>query len=151
MASEDKVVVQQLIPATCDEVFDAWLDTEAMAHWMCPGNISRAEVALDARVGGRFRIVMHYADPTQASIEHTGEFREITRPSKLVFTWHSPATEFLPSLVTVEFRPDGNECVVTLVHENFPRIDKVPGHQKGWTDILGKLALQMERRRGARA
>ncbi len=151
MTDRDKVVVQQRIPATCAEVFAAWTDAEGMATWMCPGNIARAEVELDVRVGGRFRIVMHREDPTREGIEHVGEFREVTRPSKLVFTWHSPATDFKASLVTVEFKPDGKECVVTLTHENFPNLDKVPGHQKGWTDILGKLALQVRHRGGARA
>jgi hypothetical protein len=48
--------------ASPEEIFDAWTDPESLAVWMAPGSVQRAEVELEARVGGRLRIVMKSPD-----------------------------------------------------------------------------------------
>jgi len=85
--SDQTVVVRKMLPASCEEVFDAWLDSEGMRQWMCPGPVTNSVVTLEPRVGGRFRILMK---SPKADYDHTGEFRVLDRPSKLQFTWVSP-------------------------------------------------------------
>src|SRR5207245_9500003 len=46
------------------------------------------------------------------SVVHTGTYREIDRPHRLVFTWSSPATHFRDSIVTVTFQPSSNSSTV---------------------------------------
>jgi uncharacterized protein YndB with AHSA1/START domain len=74
----DVVVVQRVIAAPREQVFDAWLDPSSLARWMRPrpGSIATAEV--DPRVGGTFRIVMIHGE---GAVEHTGEYLLIERPS----------------------------------------------------------------------
>ena len=88
--SDQPVVVRKMLPASREEVFDAWLDTQGMREWMCPGSATSADVTLESRVGGRFRIVMKTPN---VDYEHTGEFRVLERASKLQFTWVSPGTD----------------------------------------------------------
>src|SRR5262249_35822423 len=97
----EAIVLRRRIPASRDEVFAAWIDGDGMRAWMCPGDITSADVQLDPRVGGALRILMHGPN---GSYEHWGEFTAFERPSKLAFTWCAKATDFLPTLVTVEFR-----------------------------------------------
>ncbi|MGH7965219.1 MAG: SRPBCC family protein, partial [Candidatus Binatia bacterium] len=57
-ATEPVVRIRRRLPATPQEVFDAWTDPESMKDWMCPGTTTLAAVELDVRIGGKFRIVM---------------------------------------------------------------------------------------------
>ena len=84
--SRPVVRVVRRLPASREEVFDAWLDAESLQEWMCPGATRKTVAEVDARVGGRFRIVM---TGEHGDTEHTGEYREIRRPDRLVFTWIS--------------------------------------------------------------
>lgn len=136
------LIVRRLIPVPRDRVFAAWLDPVSLAQWMCPGDVGTATAEVDARVGGRFRIVMHHG---RGGAEHSGEYLTIDRPSLLSFTWISEATRGLPSVVTVEFleRDGGTELVLT--HRRLPP-DRIGDHRKGWTDILRKLDDATSRR-----
>ncbi len=52
------LVVRRQIAVPRERVFEAWLDSESLAHWMRPGGMTHATVAVDPRVGGGFRILM---------------------------------------------------------------------------------------------
>ena len=52
------LVVRRQMAVPRERVFEAWLDSESLAHWMRPGNLTHATVTVDPRVGGGFRIVM---------------------------------------------------------------------------------------------
>jgi uncharacterized protein YndB with AHSA1/START domain len=134
-ANTGKIVVKRTIPATADELFDAWLDPESLAQWMLPGDHQRNTVSVDGRVGGAFEIVMHHQDGPK---RHYGEYRGIERNKKLVFTWHSDATHHTETLVTVEFHAASDNTEIVLTHERLPDHEAGLGHTRGWT-----LALQL--------
>jgi uncharacterized protein YndB with AHSA1/START domain len=129
------VVVRRTIAASAEELFDAWLDPEALAIWMRPGTVHRTTATVDARVGGRYEIVMEVDERT---IPHTGEYRLIDRPRKLVFTWLSPHTDRRDTLVTVEFLPLAQQTEIVITHELLPESER-EGHRRGWTGALDKL------------
>jgi uncharacterized protein YndB with AHSA1/START domain len=80
-----ELTLRRVLPFPPATVFAAWIDPDRLARWMSPFGEAQADV--DARVGGRFWIVMLGPDRT---IEHTGEYREVDPPRRLVFTWRSP-------------------------------------------------------------
>jgi uncharacterized protein YndB with AHSA1/START domain len=125
------------LPARPEEVFDAWIDAESLRVWMCPGAMRVAAVDVDARVGGQFRIVMRGA---QGDVEHTGRYREIRRPERLVFTWMSRNTAGCETLVTIALRAEGMGTELTLTHEDLPDDEARRRHEAGWTSIAEKLA-----------
>ncbi|MBI3769162.1 MAG: SRPBCC domain-containing protein [Deltaproteobacteria bacterium] len=132
--------VVRRLPASPDEVFDAWVDAESLREWMCPGTTHVSAAEVDPRVGGRFRIVM---SDDAGDTEHTGEYRELRRPERLVFTWISKNTLDRETLVTVELRPIGQETELTLTHERLPDDEARRKHERGWTTILEKLAAHL--------
>lgn len=146
-SAQDTLVIRKVISAPRQAVFDAWLDPESISHWMCPGQMLKAEAHIDPRVGGSYRIVMK--DQTR-SIEHTGEYRVIQPPSKLVFTWISRGTESQPTLVTVEFLERGDQCELVLTHERLPSPEAQRLHEVGWNQIVDKLAGHLRQPRNGR-
>ena len=133
----EKLVVRKTIAAPPREIFEAWTDADGMRSWMCPGDAVEARARLDVRVGGSFRIVMK--SPTR-EYEHTGTYRIVDPPRKLVFTWISEATGGKTSLVTVEFQERGTGTEVVLTHEELPDPTAVKSHRGGWGTILDRLS-----------
>ena len=133
--------LQRLLPASPQEVFDAWTDPKSLQQWFCLGTVSLASVDLDVRVGGHFRIVMR--DETK-DLLHTGTYREIDPPQRLVFTWRSSGTYDQETLVTVELHPKGNKTELVLTHEQLPDVSSAGKHESGWQDVVRKLAVYLK-------
>ena len=133
------VIVRRVFSASCEEIFDAWLDAEGMQEWMRPGPITGCEVVLEPRVGGRFRIVM-----TASGIQsvNTGEFLVLDRPVKLQFTWISSWWGNRETLVTVDLYQREDRCELVLTHERLPVEHSASQLVKGWTEMLEKLATR---------
>ncbi len=140
------VVVRRVIEASAEDLFDAWLDPASLAVWMRPTGIARSEARTDPRVGGSYEVLMHTAT---GALRHTGTYRVIERPRRLVFTWSSPATQQTDSLVTVEFNatPHGTELVLT--HQKLPDLAALPSHNAGWTSALALLDAHWGKAAGA--
>ena len=132
------VVVIRTIPGPPEPIFDAWLDPSSLRTWMCPGNVEYADVTVDGRPGGEFRIDMHERGGQVFS--HRGAYLEITRPTRLVFTWISDATNNVASRVAVVLEARGADTELTLSHERLPAGEAEERHRQGWTAIIEKLA-----------
>jgi uncharacterized protein YndB with AHSA1/START domain len=130
------VVVRRTIAAKPEEIFDAWLDADALATWMRPTGIRHTSARTEPRVGGSYEIIMQGDEKTYP---HHGVYQVIDRPHRLVFTWRSHATEGASSLVTVDFLPQGDRTEVVLTHEQLPESER-ESHIKGWTSGIERLA-----------
>ena len=128
------VVVRRTIAASAFDLFDAWLDPEALAEWMRPGTIQRSEARVDPRVGGSYEVIMH---GEKGPIPHRGVYKLIDRPRRLVFTWTSPFAG-ADTLVTVDFRKVDSRTEVIVTHEQLPEAE-VASHTRGWTSGLEHL------------
>src|SRR5215207_3737240 len=71
---------------------------------------------------------------------HTGTYREIDRPRRLVFTWSSPSTRLRDSIVTVTFQPSSNRSTLVEIHQvGLPDEEERASHHTGWSDALREL------------
>jgi len=123
-----------------ERVFDAWLDPATVSRWLFAtptGRMVRCDI--DARVGGRF-VITERRDGED--VEHTGEYLEIRRPRRLVFTFAVPRYSSRQTKVTLDILPSGAGCELTLTHENVLP-EWASQTQDGWTKILGSLAEQL--------
>jgi uncharacterized protein YndB with AHSA1/START domain len=137
------VVVRRTIAASAEDLFDAWLDPEAMVQWMRPNKVRRTEVRVEPRVGGSYEILMLI---DSGNVTHSGVYRVIDRPRRLVFTWMSGPTENQETLVTVDFVRVDKRTEVIVTHELLPE-SALPSHNNGWTASLGLLEELMQRGR----
>jgi len=131
------LVVRRTIRARAERVFDAWTRPEHLRVWWGPRPVTCSRAEVDLRVGGRYRIDNALPDGTIVSIE--GEFREVHRPERLVYTWTMGQTTEAPSVVTVRFEARGDATDVVIVHENIPSEETRESHEKGWVGCLDGL------------
>jgi uncharacterized protein YndB with AHSA1/START domain len=142
---ERSIRLVRVLPASPEEVFDAWTDAKSVREWMCPGAISEAVATLDVRINGRFTIVMKSPAGDHA---HTGQYLAVDRPRRLVFTWISSVVHGRTTRVTIELEPHGaGETRLTLVHEHLPDAEASASHENGWSQILTKLEACLRRGR----
>jgi uncharacterized protein YndB with AHSA1/START domain len=137
------LVVRRQIAAPRERVFQAWLDSESLARWMRPGDLTHATVTVDPRVGGGFRIVME-GGADACGYEHYGKYLAIEPPSLLSFTWISRATDDKPTVVTIELHERGTGTELVLTHRRLAP-QAVEPHREGWADILRLLDESLTR------
>ena len=121
-----EIKVERTIPASPDEVFDGWLNPKV------PGNPWNAaeRFLLDAKVDGLFYWLLK-------GTAHYGRFTRVDRPEMIQHTWVSPNTLGQESTVTVRFKKQGEDTLMTLAHSGLPDTDEARGHERGWNYFLG--------------
>lgn len=121
-----------------EKVFRAWTDPEIMKRWFAPSDeFSVSEAEVDARISGRYRIVMRAPDGEYHRVG--GVYRECSPPARLVFTWAWESTPERESLVTVEFKDLGKSTEVILTHERFADEEARDKHEQGWNGCIARL------------
>jgi len=122
---------ERTIPASPEEVYDAWLDPKV------PGNPwhESDKLLLNPKVDGMFYWLTR-------GTAHYGLFTKMERPGRIQHTWVSPYTLGMESTVTLTFEKRGKETLMTLVHSNLPDSDEGRKHEGGWNYFLGNFAGQ---------
>ncbi|MRG59141.1 SRPBCC domain-containing protein [Agromyces sp. CFH 90414] len=135
--------ITRVFDAPRELVWRAWTEQADAAEWWHPRDITikPGSVALDARPGGSYAYTM--VDPEGREYPTAGEYREVTPPERLVFTWGSPGepADAAP-LITVTLRELDGERTEMLFH--VLGVDAQPGDDDaydGWSsafDLLGE-------------
>ena len=140
IGTDDKTSLQirRVYKAPVAAVYAAWTQPEEMKHWMGPSDaLGEAEVTMDVRVGGRYRIVMHSPDGETHRVG--GVYREVVPNSKLVYTRAWESTPERESLVTLEFVPSSAGTELVLTHQRFADQQARDKHEEGWIGCLNRL------------
>src|SRR5262252_219429 len=130
-----RVVVTHHYAASPERVFDAFLDAQIAPRFLFATPTGEMIVAeIEPRVGGRFTFTERR--PDMGEIRHVGEYLEIDRPRRLVFTFGVP--QFDPNMTRVEIDivAKGSGCELTLTHHGVPPEWQAQTTQ-GWTMLLG--------------
>ena len=122
---------ERTIPASPGEVFDGWLNPKI------PGNPWNAaeKFVLDPKVDGLFYW-------TLKGTAHYGRFTELKRPRRMQHTWVSPNTLGQESVVTLTFKKQGEDTLMTLLHSDLPDCEPARGHENGWNYFLNTFLEQ---------
>jgi uncharacterized protein YndB with AHSA1/START domain len=139
-ADDAPLRIERTFAAPAATVFDAWTSESALRLWWPAGPDWDTTVAdVDVRVDGRLRLVMRSPDGTEFGGE--GRYIEITRPTRLVFTWQWDAAELgtAVQLVEVSFteNPDQTTTVV-LINRGLTEAEK-QSHLEGWQASFDNL------------
>ncbi len=145
-AATFELTLNRHIRAPREKVFDAFVTEQAMRAWMCPRGMTIPELALDARVGGGFRLAMRARDGD--TFRARASYREIVRPERLVYTWQwvGEGMPNIETLITVTFAEREGGTEVRMTHSGFPDQVMCDSHQEGWGSCLNRLADALDAR-----
>ena len=138
-------VVEQVLPAPCDVVYDEWLSVESLTEWMCPHPARLQAVEIDPVVGGKYRFDIVEDGGRMVVV---GTYLVLDRPHMIRFTWSCStwADPTHESIVTVEIRPAGEDGAhMTIRHEHLPH-GTAENHRHGWSLIAEQLAAALAER-----
>ncbi|HEU4580105.1 MAG TPA: SRPBCC family protein [Polyangiaceae bacterium] len=115
--SEREFVVTRTINGPARLVFEAWTRPELFSRWWIPkgSGMSLLSCELDARVGGKYRLVIQFGD--SKPMEFFGQYLEVTPPSRLVWT-NEEANE--PGAVTTATFEEKAGKTLVVVHDLYP-------------------------------
>jgi uncharacterized protein YndB with AHSA1/START domain len=139
--SSSDIVREIDIEAAPETVFEFFVDPDKLTRWLA------AEATLDPRPGGVCHQV-HQGNPPERRMFHMeGEFLEVDRPKRVVFSWGfaEPDAVVAPGSSTVEvtLAPTAAGTRVRLVHRGLPPA-AVADHGGGWAAMLARLAEAAE-------
>lgn len=154
---ERELIITRVFDAPRELVFKAWTDPERMKLWWGPKDYTAPECKIDLRVGGAYLNCMR--SPEGQDFWSTGVYREITPPSRIVYTDSFadekgkvvPATHYgmgedfpLETLVTVTFEEHEGKTKMTLRHAGLPAGQMSDLTQAGWNESFDKLAHSLQ-------
>ncbi len=142
--------VERLIEATQEEVFDAFVDADAMKEWykLEPGWTTSIE-SYDPRVGGTTSITFGGEERYREDVAYT----DIDRPHRIVYTETmrrlEDASGSMVTTVVVTFEAQGEKTLVVLEQLGFESAERRDAHQGGWPQFLARLDGYLADRRAA--
>jgi uncharacterized protein YndB with AHSA1/START domain len=131
------IVCKRRFEAPCDKLFDAWVNPLTLTKWFfktATSELHRAE--FEPWKGGNWTVVDRREGEYFAA---TGQYLQIDRPHRLIFTFGmlQLSAEFIH--VVVDFAWAGAGSELTLTHEYLPWMG-TRGLEKGWHAMFDMLA-----------
>jgi uncharacterized protein YndB with AHSA1/START domain len=123
---------------TAERVFNAWLDPATVRQFLfATPSGEMIKVAIESRPGGHYEIVERR---NGEDVAHIGEYLEIDRPKRLVFTLKVPRYSESIDTITVEIAPLPDGCLLTFTDRMAPGTEEhLERATNGWTTILANL------------
>lgn len=141
MAGPISVRISRQFSVSPERLFDVWFQPGLFASFLLADvatPVSRAY--FEPRVGGRFLVAAQRDDRI---VELRGEYLEIDRPDRLVFSLIPSGDERAPDCVTVELAELGRGSLLVLLHEmDLQWASERARVQFAWNAALGRLAAR---------
>ena len=155
---QDSVVLERVFDAPIDLVWKMWTNPASFGAWYGPDGATVPVAELDVRPGGGRRVCMAVGP---REMWFTGQHREVTEPTRLVYTETmadehgnpiSPESLGMPpktpgtTEVTVVLEEVDGGTLVTLTHAG---VAAESGAARGWNAAFDKLARALRAADGA--
>ena len=136
--SERELVVTRTFNGPARIVFEAWTKPELFKRWWVPKSMgmSLRSFEMDVRVGGKYRLEF---EPN--GMAFFGTYREVTPPSRLVWT-NEEGGEGGP-VTTVTFEDKGGKTLLVM-HELYPSKEALDAAGTGAADAMGETFAQLD-------
>jgi uncharacterized protein YndB with AHSA1/START domain len=133
-STETGVIEREIsIAASPETIWDFLVDPMKATSWM------GTETFFDPRPGGEYRVEVVSGETA------IGEFVELDRPRRLVFTWGwRNGANGVPegsSTVEIELTPEAGGTTLRFRHSGLPDEETTAKHGHGWDHYLERLAI----------
>ena len=138
--SDREVVVTRTINGPARIVFEAFTRAELLERWWVPKSMGMTLLSceVDARVGGKYRLVFDHAPEPVAFF---GTYVEVKPYSRLAWT-NDEGGEGGP-VTTVTFEEKGGKTLVVL-HDRYPSKEALDAAGTGAADAMGETFDQLD-------
>jgi uncharacterized protein YndB with AHSA1/START domain len=141
-----ELILTRVIDAPRERVFDAWSKPEHVSRWFAPSPLSLPKCEMDFRSGGKFRMAMRAPDGQEYPF--TGTYREIERPSLLVWVGEFPNGPAEQIRTEIRLEAQGQKTKLTM-RQTFSVVTPdtehaTKGAKQGWTATLDQLTAFCE-------
>jgi len=121
----------EFIPATPDEVYDAFIDADRHTEF------TGSKATCDPKVGGKFTAWDGYI---------SGENLELEKGKRIVQEWKTTEwpSGYPPSVLEFSFKKKGDGTELTMVHSNVPD-SQAESYRQGWIDAYWKAYFEKRR------
>lgn len=144
MTDDRTVRLQRVLRCPPDRLYRAFLEADALCKWIAPYGFTCQVHALDARVGGRFRMSFRNFG-TGLGHSFGGEYLELVPNERLRYTdvFDDAA---LPGVmeVTVQLRPVLCGTELNITQAGIPAVIPLEMCHLGWQESLAQLATLVE-------
>lgn len=149
--SDREIVMTRQFDAPRDLVFEACSSCEHMSRWWGPRKYEVASCEMDFRPGGAWRIV--HRGPDGETYAFRGEFREIVRPERIVWTfeWEGMPGHVSVDTLTLEEHEGKTTLTSTSVFDSVQDRDGMleSGMESGAAETYERLDEYLEVLKGA--
>lgn len=118
--ADREIVISRRFEAPAAIVFEAWTRPEHVSRWWAPKSrgVTVIECSAEVRTGGRYRYVLRKGNGPD--IAFSGVYREVTPPTRVVYTNVYEAMAHLgEAVVTVTFTEQKGQTEL-VAHEVYP-------------------------------
>jgi len=139
------LVIHRTFEAPRILVWKAWTESDHLLRWLCPAGFNVLFAENDLRVGGVWRSGMR--SPEGEDFIHCGEYLEIEKPSRLVFTHRWERNHIEPpanTKITVILSESGATTQMIFIHAGLATEESACSHRHGWTGAFENLARLVE-------
>jgi uncharacterized protein YndB with AHSA1/START domain len=137
---DDELFITRVFKAPVSLVFRIWEDPQHLVRWWGPKGFTCTSFELDFRPGGKWRACIE--SKRHGPGYSSGEFREIEKEKRIVFTfsWEGgdAGRSGVGTLVTVTFKEMDGNTIQTFHQTPFPNIEGRDSHVIGWSQLLDK-------------
>ncbi|GGY85329.1 SRPBCC domain-containing protein [Pseudoduganella plicata] len=144
---DDELLIVRTFDAPRALVFHIWRQPEHVRQWLAPMDFQCVSLAWDFRPGGAWRACIKSPDS-----EHWmgGRFIEIEAERHIVFTFRwdpdgSPDTDSPENRITVTFEEEDGRTVQRFHQAPFTTVARRDSHTKGWTSVVERTGVYVER------
>lgn len=113
--SDTEIQMTRVFDAPRDLVFEAHSSAEHMKHWWGPRKYETISAEVDFRPGGKWRIVHRGPDGEEYGFH--GEYREIVRPERIVWTFEFEGAPGQVAVETVTFEEHDGKTTLTAISD----------------------------------
>jgi len=151
--ANDTVQLKHSYKATPEQIYQAWVNPQALAQWFGPHSHSSKVEKFEAEEGGEYQIRM-----TPVTQDHdckgdangdsvcAGTFVKVIPNQQLVmtFNWIEGGEDMGETLLTIDIIETSTGSDVSLTHERIPTEELRQAHMGGWEGTLECLEEFMQ-------
>lgn len=145
LQTETTLEMIEVFNSSPEKVFKAWTDRNDFISWYGPEGFTVPFCEMDVRVGGEWRTCIK--SPAGDEYWMQGRYVEISKPSKLVFTYDDGSGKNQlngGTLVTITFTKKGQQTEMKFIQTNFPDKELRDSHFGGWSSAFNCLREAVE-------